>query len=371
MIFSAQHDVRHPVDGYYEECVPQSRRPQSISTIKTEKGEQMTNFRFITGSSATVFMFPGQGSQHVGMAAELAARYPRAQAAFTEANDLLGFDLRTLCFQGPADVLTDTINAQPALLVASTAVLRAVDEALSATDWTAQAGASTFVAGHSLGEYSALVAAGSLDFADALRLVRERGRLMQQAGEQSPGQMAAILGLDEETVAAACAQAAAASGGIAQVANDNCPGQVVISGDRTGMAAALEALQDAGARKIVPLAVSIAAHSPLMAPAAQEFAAAIEATTIHPPMVPVIANTTGQSLTTVDAIRAELLAQLTGSVRWSTSMQSALTAGATRFVEIGAGDVLAGMMKRIDRKAARMAVNDPAGVEQLVALLMG
>ncbi|MCB0129524.1 MAG: ACP S-malonyltransferase [Caldilineaceae bacterium] len=336
----------------------------------------MTNFRFITGSSATVFMFPGQGSQHVGMAAELAARYPRAQAAFTEANDLLGFDLRTLCFQGPADVLTDTINAQPALLVASTAVLRAVDEALDAagwdaTGWTAQAGANTFVAGHSLGEYSALLAAGSLDFAAALRLVRERGRLMQQAGEQSPGQMAAILGLDEETVAAACAQAAAASGGIAQVANDNCPGQVVISGDRTGMAAALDALQDAGARKIVPLAVSIAAHSPLMAPAAQEFAAAIEATTIHPPMVPVIANTTGQPLTTVDAIRAELRAQLTGSVRWNTSMQTALAAGATRFVEIGAGDVLASMMKRIDRKAARMAVNDPAGVEQLVALLMG
>jgi [acyl-carrier-protein] S-malonyltransferase len=301
------------------------------------------------------------------MGRELADASPAARAVFQEADEVLGFDLSRLCFEGPEATLTDTINAQPALLATSVAVLAAIGEALG--DRAAQGlhrEAPVYVAGHSMGEYTALVAAGALTYADGLRLVRERGRLMKQAGEQQPGMMAAILGLDMAQVAEICATAAS-GGHIAQVANDNCPGQVVISGDRAGLEAAMEALRAAGARKVVPLAVSIAAHSPLMAPAAAALRAAIEATPVQTPQVPVIGNTTAQPLTSVDAIRAELLAQLTGSVRWTESMQAARAAGIADFLEIGPGDVLVGLMKRIDRDANRFGVGDPAGVAAFVA----
>jgi len=216
-----------------------------------------------------------------------------------------------------------------------------------------------------MGEYSALVAAGSLTFIDALRLVRERGRLMKEAGESTPGMMAAILGMDEERVAQICAEAISEEG-IAQVANDNCPGQVVISGDRPGMERAMAALTEAGARKVMPLAVSIAAHSPLMAPAADALREAIVATPIAPPSAPVIGNTSARPLTTAAEIRAELEAQLTNSVRWTDSMRYALGQGATNFVELGAGKVLTSLMKRIDRKARRQAVNDPESVHAFI-----
>ncbi len=189
---------------------------------------------------------------------------------------------------------------------------------------------------------------------------------MKHAGTENPGMMAAILGLDEAQVAAVCGEVAAQSGGVVQVANDNCPGQVVISGDKVGMENAMAALSAAGARKVVPLAVSIASHSPLMAPAADALRQAIDATPIHVPRVAVLGNTTAQPLTHVDAIRAELVAQLTGSVRWTASMQVALAQGITDFVEIGPGDVLAGMMKRIDRGVARHSVSDPEGVAAFV-----
>ncbi|RIK43503.1 MAG: [acyl-carrier-protein] S-malonyltransferase [Chloroflexi bacterium] len=331
----------------------------------------MSEFSFIAQTPHTAFLFPGQGSQQVGMGQELARTYPVARATFEEADDLLGFPLSQLCFEGLEAELTDTVNAQPALLVTSVAILRAVASELGGRALpTGDSTGATFVAGHSMGEYSALVAAGSLTFADGLRLVRRRGELMKAAGTEQPGLMAAVLGLDEAQATTICAEATAA-GGIAQVANDNCPGQVVISGDHRGMEAAMAALAAAGARKIVPLAVSIAAHSPLMQPVAEALAQEIDATPMMPPMVPVIGNTQAQPLTSVAAIRAELAAQLTGSVRWTASMQTALAAGVTRFVEIGPGDVLAGLMRRIDRNAQRETIHISESVRSFVASLIG
>ncbi|CAN5486708.1 ACP S-malonyltransferase [soil metagenome] len=325
----------------------------------------MSEFHFISGAQSTAFLFPGQGSQHVGMTCELVDAYPVAKATFEEADAVLGFPLSKLCFEGPETELTDTINAQPALLAASVAILRAIQQEIGTAALSPTTTHPSFVAGHSMGEYTALVAAGSVSFADGLRLVRERGRLMKEAGDKAPGMMAAILGLDEAQVAAICASATTA-GGIAQVANDNCPGQVVISGDRAGMEATMAALSAAGAKKVVPLAVSIAAHSPLMQPAADQLQHVIDTTTIVAPSVPIIANTSAQLLTSAEAIRVELVAQLTGSVRWVASMQVALHAGVTTFVEIGPGEVLAGLMKRIERSVTRVTVNTPDAVRTFV-----
>jgi [acyl-carrier-protein] S-malonyltransferase len=331
----------------------------------------MPELSLIQAVHNTALLFPGQGSQQVGMAAAVAVAYPAAQSALAEADDVLAFPLSRLMAEGPEETLTDTINAQPALLAASIAILRALEAELDARVG-AQAGApvvqgahNVYLAGHSMGEYSALVAAGSLAYADGLRLVRERGRLMKEAGVRAPGMMAAILGLDEEKVAAICADVTA-QGGIAQVANDNCPGQVVISGDSAGMQAAMDALSAAGAKKVVPLAVSIAAHSPLMRPAAEQLQAAIAATPLSPPQAPVIGNTTGAPLSNVDAIRNELAAQLTGSVRWTATLQYLAKAGVTTFVEIGPGEVLSGLVKRAARSATRFSVAEPDAVRDYV-----
>lgn len=311
----------------------------------------------------TAYLFPGQGSQAVGMAKALAERYAAAAAAMAEADDVLGFGLSTLCFEGPEETLTDTINAQPALLAASVAVLRALDEALPGLP------APVAVAGHSMGEYSALVAAGSLAYADGLRLVRERGRLMKEAGQRSPGGMAALLGLDAPEVVTLCAQAADLSGGVVQMANDNCPGQTVISGDNQSLELAMDLARQAGAKKVVRLAVSIAAHSPLMAPAADALRRAIASTPIRPPAMPVIGNVDARPLLTVDAIRADLASQLTAPVRWTESMRYLADQGVGLVVEIGSGDVLANLMKRIARDVTRVAVGDPDGIERLRAAI--
>ncbi len=293
------------------------------------------------------------------MAQALTEQYPAAAAAMAEADEVLGFGLSHLCFHGPDEVLTDTINAQPALLATSVAALRAVQAELPDLP------APVWAAGHSMGEYSALVAAGSLTYADALHLVRERGRLMQQAGHQAPGGMAALLGLDAPEVAVLCATAAGQTGGVVQVANDNCPGQTVISGDDLSLEAAMELARQAGAKKVVRLAVSIAAHSPLMAPAADALRHAIDATPIRDPQIPVIGNVHALPLRTADAVRADLAGQLTAAVRWTDSMRLLAAEGVTLVLELGSGDVLANLMKRIERSVERLAVGDPAGIERL------
>jgi len=295
-----------------------------------------------------VLLFPGQGSQEVGMGADIAAHSPAAAATFQQADDILGFSLSQLCFQGPEDVLTDTINVQPALLTASLAALRAVAEQLGRPVEAAAA------AGHSMGEYTALVAAGALTFEDALRLVRERGRLMKLAGEMAPGGMAAIIALDTGKIAEICQQASAESNGPVVIANDNCPGQVVISGDEEALNRAMTLASEAGARKVVRLAVSIAAHSPLMGVVQDQFAEAVDKAIIRPPAFPVIANITAQPLTDVDAIRQELVGQLQNAVQWTASMQYLIDQGYETFIEFGPGKVLAGLMKRIDRRFRRM-----------------
>ncbi|MCA9898891.1 MAG: ACP S-malonyltransferase [Ardenticatenaceae bacterium] len=294
---------------------------------------------------SSAYLFPGQGAQHVGMGLELYQNTPEARAVFDQADEQLGIALSTLCFEGPEETLTDTVNQQPALFVTSMAMW----QRMQAQGWELPA----YVAGHSLGELSALTAVGALSFADGLSLVRKRGELMKAAGEQEPGAMAAILALDIPTVQQICEQASNDSGAV-QVANDNCPGQVVISGDEDALMRAMTLAEEAKARKVVKLPITIAAHSRLMASAAEAFAQAVDATPIQAPSVPVIANVTAQPLTTPDQIREELKAQLTAGVSWTDSMNYLLAQDVDTFVEVGPGDTLLSFMKRIERKANRV-----------------
>ena len=295
---------------------------------------------------STAFLFPGQGSQFVGMGRDLYDRQPAARALFDEADARLGFPLSRLCFDGPEETLTDTAVQQPALYTTSLAAWAVLTE-------RGQADAA-YVAGHSLGEFSALAAAGALGFADGLALVRRRGELMKLAGQRQPGGMAAVLGLDAAPVAEVCAAAAAETGGTVGVANDNCPGQVVITGDETALTRAMRLLAEAGARKVVRLPISIAAHSPLMDSVADAFAAAVTAAPLSAARIPVVANVTARPITTPDEIRAELTAQLTAPVRWTDSVRQLGALGVDAYVEVGPGDVLLGLVKRIDRAAARV-----------------
>lgn len=297
------------------------------------------------------YLFPGQGSQFVGMGADLYQQEPIARTLYDQADECLGFALSRLCFEGPEETLTDTINQQPALFVTSLAAWEVLKARGSAAD---RYPAPSFVVGHSLGEFSALVAAGSLSFTDGLKLVRRRGELMKAAGEQQPGAMAAILGLSAEVVATICQEAADATGRPVQLANDNCPGQIVISGDQAALEVAMQRLEAAGARKVVRLPITIAAHSVLMAPAAEAFAAAIEATPVCAPTIPIIANVTARPLTTEADVRAEMNAQLTSPVAWTGSIQYLSEQGVDTFVEVGPGDVLLGLVKRINRAARRV-----------------
>lgn len=295
---------------------------------------------------AVAFLFPGQGSQAVGMGRDLYEREPAARALYDAADARLGFPLSRICFEGPEEALTDTAVQQPALFVTSLAAW----EALRARG---EADAS-FVAGHSLGEFSALAAAEALSFADGLALVRRRGELMKLAGERQPGGMAAVLGLDAAPIALLCARAAAETGRTVGVANDNCPGQVVITGDETALIRAMTLLTEAGARKVVRLPITIAAHSPLMASVADEFAAAVDAAPLATARIPVVANVTARPIAAPDEIRAELKAQLTSPVRWTDSIRYLGAQGVDSYVEVGPGDVLLGLVKRIDRESRRV-----------------
>jgi [acyl-carrier-protein] S-malonyltransferase len=311
-------------------------------------------------TETTAFVFPGQGSQAVGMGQDLAQVYPVARDTFAEADDVLGFALSALCFEGPEEALNDTLNTQPALFAASMAAWRALHSA----GWSAPA---AFAAGHSMGEYTALAAAGALTFADGLRLVRERGRLMKEAGERSPGGMAAVLQVEAKALDDICLRASQETGKVVQVANYNSPGQIVISGDNQALEVAVQLAQAAGARRVRRLAVSIAAHSPLMAVIADEFRRAVEATPIRPPQTPVVANVTARPLTSADDIRQEMVAQLTSSVRWIESVETMAARGVTRFIEIGPKDVLTGLVRRIDENVSALTCGTAAGVQTLTA----
>ena len=297
------------------------------------------------------------------MGQNLAKNYPQARFLYEEADAILGFSLSDLCFEGPAKVLNDTINTQPAIFVTSLAVMRV----LEAEGWLQPPvmAVPAMVAGHSLGELTALVAAGAIDFGAGLHLVRERGRLMKLAGEQSPGGMAAVLKMDDAEVEKACKEAAGETGKAVQIANYNSPGQVVISGDKEALARAIELLRERGGRRIIPLAVSIAAHSPLMASVVEEYRAAVDGTPMRTPDVQAVANISARPLLSVDEIRDELAGQLTWPVRWTASMQWMVEQGVTRFVEVGPGQVLSKLMRRIEPGVESVSVGDVASMEAL------
>jgi [acyl-carrier-protein] S-malonyltransferase len=296
------------------------------------------------------FVFPGQGSQSVGMLADLAAAYPLVGETFAEASAALGFDLWQLVQAGPGEQLNLTHNTQPAMLAAGVAVWRV---------WQQQGGpAPQVLAGHSLGEYSALVAAGAIDFADAVRLVAERGRLMQAAVPEGAGAMAAILGLDDDQVRAACV--AGAAGEVVEPVNFNSPGQVVIAGDASAVGRAVEAAKAAGAKRALLLAVSVPSHCALMRPAAEQLAGRLAATTVRAPRTPVLHNVDVAVAADADGVRDLLARQLYSPVRWVETVQRLAADGVTLVVEAGPGKVLAGLNKRIDKNLESLAVYDPA-----------
>ncbi len=305
--------------------------------------------------STLAFVFPGQGSQAVGMGRALADASPAAAAAFAEADAALGEALSRLAWEGPAEELDLTVNAQPALLAASIAFLRALEERRGAAGRGPIAPA--FAAGHSMGQYSALVAAGVVTLADGVRLVRERGRLMQASGEGSPGAMAAIIGLPDERLDDLVA--AGAAHGTFGVANRNSPGQVVVSGVRPAVEAAAAAAKGLGARRAVILPVSVAAHSPLMAGAAAGMRAALAGVAFRDPSVPLLANADATPLTTGDACRDELVDHLTTGVDWIAAVEAMTAAGVARFVEVGPGRVLSGLVRRIVPDAETLPLDDP------------
>ena len=305
-------------------------------------------------SGRIAIVFPGQGSQSLGMLGELAAAHPEVRTAFDEASAGAGIDLWALSQLGPEEQLNQTEFTQPALLAAGVAVWRV---------WQAQGGAQpALLAGHSLGEYAALVAAGALSLADGAKLVRERGRLMQAAVPAGVGAMAAVLGGDEAAIEAACAEVAAPE--VCVAANYNSPGQVVIGGTAAGVDAALALLAERGVRKAVKLAVSVPSHTPLMREAAEQLALAMDSVAWSAPGIPVVQNVDGAVQADVASIRSALVRQLYLPVRWTQCVQALAAAGATRIGECGPGKVLTGLIKRIDKQLDGRALGAPADLAQ-------
>ena len=297
------------------------------------------------------YVFPGQGSQIVGMGKELCLSFTVAAEIFKQADDLLGFSLSKIAWEGPEERLNDTINTQPALFTHSIAVHQVIRSIYPDLQ-------PAYVSGHSMGELSALVASGALSFLDGLKLVRIRGELMKNAGEKAPGGMAAVLGMEITQLEQLCSEASQGSE-IVQVANDNCPGQVVISGSNIALDRVQPLLEAAGAKRVIRLAVSIAAHSPYMATVQADFNKTVASTPIASPLIPIIGNVTAKPLVEAGDIRQDLQNQLTHRVRWTESVQFLISHGISLFIELGSGSVLSGLVKRIDRKAVSFSLGSP------------
>lgn len=329
------------------------------------------------------FVFPGQGSQAVGMGVDVYDTFPAARGVFATADEALGFSLSELCFRGPEDRLRETINAQPAIVTVSLALLAALQAALAAdsgrSSWTSPL-IPSYTAGHSVGEYAALVVAGAIDLTDAILLVRERGRLMHHEGTVCPGGMAAVIGMDnaalqevcreatEQTLAAVTADRPAHTGaGKVIVANYNAPGQIVISGENLALQRAMELAKERGAKRVIPLTVSGAFHSPVMQPATAELARAIAATPMRAAQLPVVSNISATPIQETQAIRDELAQQIAASVQWARTIEYLVQAGVTVFIEIGPGQALAGMIKRIAKGVTIMNVSNEADIRKVAA----
>ena len=306
--------------------------------------------------SKTALLFAGQGAQVVGMGQDLAEKFPTAKSWFERANTALGYDLTAICFTGPEAELTKTEHAQPGIFLASWVAFQLLKESVPNLAFDATAGLS-------LGEFTALTAAGTFSFEDGLRLVRQRGKFMQEACDVTKGGMAAIIGLDEALTREACAEAGVV------LANLNCPGQLVISGEADKITKACELAKAKGAKRALPLPVAGAYHSPLMASAQTKLQAELARVTVNAPLVPVISNVTAQAHTTPAEISARLVEQVCASVRWEESMRALLAQGYTRFIELGPGSALSGFMKRIDKSAQMLNVADAASLEATVKAL--
>lgn len=303
------------------------------------------------------FVFPGQGSQKVGMGLELSQEYATARAVFDEADAVLKRNLSQLCFEGPAEVLKQTENTQLAILTCSVAALRVLSE----RGIIPQA-----VAGHSLGEYSALVAAGVLAFSDALKLVEYRAQVMAEASQRQDCTMAAILGLEETVLQDLCEAASSSNGGVVQIANYNCPGQLIVSGDTAAVEQVMDSAKAAGARRCLQLEVSGAFHSSLMSPAKEQLQTVISDFQFHDPSIQMVANVTGESVQTADEIRRLLIAQVTTAVQWEKSIRTIGAAGISHFVEVGPGTVLSGMVRRTLPEAICLNVEDAKSLDKVM-----
>ncbi|MDQ0287226.1 [acyl-carrier-protein] S-malonyltransferase [Desulfofundulus luciae] len=304
------------------------------------------------------FIFPGQGSQYVGMGRQMYECFPAARRTFEEADASLGFTLSRLCFEGPAEELQHTVNAQPAILTVSVACLRVLQEKGVVPD---------VAAGHSLGEYSALVAAGAITFADAVKIVRKRGQFMQEAVPLGAGGMMAVLGLDVPTVQEICRRASDA--GLVEAVNLNCPGQVVIAGETQALERACGLAKEAGARRCVPLAVSAPFHSSLMLPAGEKLARELEQVAMADPRFPVVANVTADYVTSKEEVKRLLVQQVYSPVRWEESMRRLIAGGVQAFIEVGPGTVLCGLLRKINRQVNCWSVQDPESLEKVLACL--
>lgn len=303
-------------------------------------------------ATKVAYVFPGQGVQSVGMGHDLYEGFASAKAVFHQADGVLGFPLSKLCFEGPEEELRQTINAQPAILTVSFACLEAAREA------NYNLPLARFVAGHSLGEYTALAVAGVLDFRNAVYLARERGRLMHEAGTIRPGSMAAVIGLEESPLREVCQRTGTF------IVNINSPGQLVISGDRYSVAKAMEIAKDRGAARVLPLSVSGAFHTPLMQPAVEGMAEILSRLAFADPSIPIIANVTARPLTTAQAVKEELIQQLCSCVQWQRSVEYMVAEGVTTFIEIGPGKVLAGLIKRINSEVQTLNIGDAQAVSR-------